>query len=47
MGHLPLKHINRLPSKGCAQRLSTRELIERTQEDRTRRKAKKGGMRCV
>lgn len=41
MGHSASKHLNRHPSGGCKQKLSTTELVQRTQEDRVRRFAKK------
>ena len=41
MGHRPPKNINKHPSAGCKQHLSTAQLVERTQEDRVRRKLKK------
>jgi len=38
-----LRKLNRRKSKDCRQSLSTEELVARTQEDRVRKKAKKGG----
>jgi len=41
MGHYAKKSWKRQPSKGCKQRLSTEEQIERTQQGRMKRKAKR------
>jgi hypothetical protein len=39
-GKVSLRKLSRRPSLGCRQHLSTRELIERTQIDRVKRKAR-------
>jgi len=40
-GKVSLSKLNRHPSAGCKQRLSTAELIEITQQDRVARKQRK------
>jgi len=44
-GKVPLRKLSKHPSAGCRQHLSTAQLVERTQEDRVRRKAKKSEQR--